>query len=177
MCGEHEVDSLALECIEHLLTGLPEVGDEPLERLLYVRLGGSGSFVAEVPSLELDPAAERDLDLLGEVGEVEHVRKGAGDDDGVGRGQAGELAPKLGDPGLVPVVLVLRRKLVAVLHEFAEVGAVQVLEDVEEAVDEEGVVLDELVVLGDLAGGEEAQLRVDRLVPLYGGLPRGRGHR
>jgi hypothetical protein len=35
---------------------------------------------------------------------------------------------------------------------FTEVGAVQVLEDVEEAVDEEGVVLDDLVVLGDLAG-------------------------
>jgi hypothetical protein len=36
--------------------------------------------------------------------------------------------------------------------EFAEVGAVQVLEDVEEAVDEEGVVLDELVVLRDIVG-------------------------
>jgi hypothetical protein len=62
-------------------------------------------------------------------------------------------------------------------YEFAEVGAVQVLEDVEEAVDEEGVVLDELVVLGDLAGDEEPQLRVDRLVPLHYGLPRERcGH-
>ena len=50
-------------------------------------------------------------------------------------------------------------------YEFAEVGAVQVLEDVEEAVDEEGVVLDELVVLGDLAGGQEAEPN--------GSLPRG----
>jgi len=39
-------------------------------------------------------------------------------------------------------------------YEFAQVGAVQVLEDVKEAVDEEGVVLDELVVLGDLPGGQ-----------------------
>jgi hypothetical protein len=59
-------------------------------------------------------------------------------------------------------------------YEFAEVGAVEVLEDVEEAVDEEGVVLDELVVLGDLAGDEEPQLRVDRLMPLHYGLHRGR---
>ena len=51
-------------------------------------------------------------------------------------------------------------------YEFAQVGAVQVLEDVKEAVDEEGVVLDELVVLGDLPGGQQPQLRVDRLVPL-----------
>lgn len=42
----------------------------------------------------------------------------------------------------------------------------QVLEDVKEAVDEEGVVLDELVILGDLPGGQQPQLRVDRLVPL-----------
>ena len=44
----------------------------------------------------------------------------------------------------------------------------EVLEDVEEAVDEEGVVLDELVVLGDLAWGEKAELRVDGVVPLHG---------
>ena len=51
----------------------------------------------------------------------------------------------------------------------------QVLEDVEEAVDEEGVVLDELVVLGHLAWRQQPQLRVDRLVPLHR-LPRHRGH-
>ena len=104
------------------------------------------------------------------------MRERAGDDDGVSGGQTGELAPELGYPGLVPIGLVLRRELVALLHEFAEVGAVQVLEDVEEAVDKEGVVLDEFVVLGDLAGDEEPQLRVDRLVPLHCGLPRGRRH-
>jgi len=176
--GEDEVDSLVLERVEHLLAGLAEVGDEALERLLDVGLGGRGRLVPEVPPLELGPASVGDLHLLGEVGEVEHVREGAGDDDGVGGGEAGELGPELGDPGLVPVRLVLRRQLVALLHEFAEVGAVQVLEDVEEAVDEEGVVLDELVVLGDLAGDEEPQLRVDRLVTLHCGLPRGRrGHR
>ena len=48
----------------------------------------------------------------------------------------------------------------------------QVLEDVEEAVDEEGVVLDELVVLGHLAWRQQPQLRVDRLVPLHRRLPR-----
>ena len=53
-------------------------------------------------------------------------------------------------------------------YEFAEVWAVEVLEDVEEAVDEEGVVLYELVVLGDLARGQEAELRVDGVVPLHG---------
>lgn len=94
------------------------------------------------------------------------MREGASDDDGVPRRQAGELAPELAKPSLIPVVLVLRRELVALLHEFAQVGAVQVLEDVEEAVDEEGVVLDELVVLGDLPGGQQPQLRVDGLVPL-----------
>ena len=57
-------------------------------------------------------------------------------------------------------------------YEFAEVRAVQVLEDVEEAVDEEGVVLDELVVLGHLAWRQQPQLRVDRLVPLHRRLPR-----
>lgn len=174
MGGENEVDGLVLERIEHLLAGLAEVGDEALERLLYVGLGGRGRLVAEVPPLELGPASVGDLHLLGEVGEVEHVREGAGDDDGVGGGEAGELGPELGDPGLVAVGLVLGRELVALLHEFAEVGAVEVLEDVEEAVDEEGVVLDELVVLGDLAGDEEPQLRVDRLVPLHYGLHRGR---
>jgi hypothetical protein len=58
----------------------------------------------------------RDLHLLGEVGEVEHVREGAGDDDGVTGGQAGELAPELAKPRLVAVVLVLRRQLVALLN-------------------------------------------------------------
>jgi hypothetical protein len=50
---------------------------------------------------------------------------------------------------------------------------VQVLEDVEEAVNEEGVVLDKLVVLGDLGRRQQPQLRVDRLVPLH--RHRGRG--
>ncbi|BAS77861.1 Os02g0244850, partial [Oryza sativa Japonica Group] len=175
MRGEHEVNGLVLERIEHLLPRLAELGDEALERLLDVGLGGRGGLVGEVPALELDPAAVRDLHLLGEVGEVEHVREGAGDDDGVPRRQAGELPPQLVEPRLVPVVLVLRRQL-QVSYEFAEVRAVQVLEDVEEAVDEEGVVLDELVVLGYLPRREQPQLRVDRLVPLHRRLPGGRGH-
>lgn len=116
MRGEHEVNGLVLERIEHLLPRLAELGDEALERLLDVGLGGRGGLVGEVPALELDPAAVRDLHLLGEVGEVEHVREGAGDDDGVPRRQAGELPPQLVEPRLVPVVLVLRRQLVALLH-------------------------------------------------------------
>ena len=205
--GEDEVDGLVLERVEDLLPRLAELRDEALERLLDVRLRRRGGLVGEVPTLELDPAALRDLHFLGEVGEVEHVREGTGDDDGVPRRQAGELAPELAEPSLIPVVLVLRRELVALLdlrtrrererrqlistaspihadlggragidvigaYEFAQVGAVQVLEDVKEAVDEEGVVLDELVVLGDLPGGQQPQLRVDRLVPLR---HRGRG--
>jgi hypothetical protein len=151
--GEYEIDGLVLERVEDLLARLAELGDEALERLLDVRLGRRGGLVGEVPPLELDPAAVRDLHLLSEVGEVEHVREGAGDDDGVRRRQAGELAPELDQPRLVPIVLVLRRELVALLNEFTEVRAVQALEDVEEAVDEERVVLDELVVLRDLARG------------------------
>ena len=112
---EDEVDGLVLERVEDLLARLAELRDEALERLLDVGLGGRRGLVGEVPTLELDPAAVRDLHLLGEVGEVEHVREGAGDDDGVPRGQAGELSPELAEPRLVAVVLVLRRELVALL--------------------------------------------------------------
>lgn len=42
----------------------------------------------------------------------------------------------------------------------------EVLQDVEEAVEEERVVLDELVVLRHLAGHQHPQLRVDRRQPL-----------
>jgi hypothetical protein len=51
-------------------------------------------------------------------------------------------------------------------YEFAEAWAVEVLQDVEEAVDEEGIVLDQLVILGDLAGSEEPELGVDGVVLL-----------
>ena len=105
---EDEVDGLVLERVEDLLARLAELRDKALERLLDVGLGGRRGLVGEVPTLELDPAAVRDLHLLGEVGEVEHVREGAGDDDGVPRGQAGELSPELAEPRLVAVVLVLR---------------------------------------------------------------------
>ena len=44
----------------------------------------------------------------------------------------------------------------------------EVLEDVEEALHEEDVVLDELVILGDLAGGQLPELRVDGVVALGG---------
>lgn len=113
---EDEIDCLVLERVEDLLARLAELRDEALQRLLDVGLGGRRGFVSEVPTLELDPAAMRDLHLLGEVGEVEHVREGAGDDDGVTGGQAGELAPELAKPRLVAVVLVLRRQLVALLN-------------------------------------------------------------
>ena len=46
----------------------------------------------------------------------------------------------------------------------------EVLEDVEEAVEEEGIVLEEMVVLGDLAGGEGPELRVDGVVLLRHGV-------
>jgi hypothetical protein len=151
--GEDEIDGLVLESVEDLFARLAELRDEALERLLDVGLGGRRGLVGEVSPLELDPPSVSDLHLLGEVGEVEHVREGAGDDDGVRRRQAGELAPELDQPRLVPIVLVLGGELVALLNEFAEVRAVQALEDVEEAVDEERVVLDEFVVLRDLAGG------------------------
>ena len=105
---EDEVDSLVLERVEDLLARLAELRDEALERLLDVGLGGRRGLIGEVPTLELDPAAVRDLHLLGEVGEVEHVREGAGDDDGVPRRQAGELSPELAEPRHVAVVLVLR---------------------------------------------------------------------
>jgi hypothetical protein len=199
--GEDEIDGLVLESVEDLVARFAELRDEALERLLDVGLGGRRGLVGEVSPLELDPPSVRDLHLLSEVGEVEHVREGAGDDDGVRRRQAGKLAPELDQPRLVPIVLVLRRELVALLnlharrdkeirhadledgrgwgaYEFAEVRAVQALEDVEEAVDEERVVLDELVVLGDLAGGQQPQLRVDGLVALHltrhGGIRRDR---
>ena len=60
-------------------------------------------------------------------------------------------------------------------YKFAKAGAVEVLEDVEETVGEQGVVLDEL--LGDLAGGQGTELRVNGVVPLgrHGG--RGGGER
>ena len=60
-------------------------------------------------------------------------------------------------------------------YKFAKAGAMEVLEDVEEAVDEQGVILDEL--LGDLAGCEGTELRVDGVVPLgrHGGGGRGVG--
>lgn len=50
------------------------------------------------------------------------------------------------------------------VYEFAEAGAVEVLEDVKETVHEQGVILDEL--LGSLAGSEGTELRVDGVVPL-----------
>jgi hypothetical protein len=43
---------------------------------------------------------------------------------------------------------------------------VEALKDVEEAVDEEGIVLDQLVILGDLAGSQEPELGVDGVVLL-----------
>lgn len=42
----------------------------------------------------------------------------------------------------------------------------EVLEDVQEAVNEQGIVLDELVILGDLAGSQEPELRVNGVVLL-----------
>jgi hypothetical protein len=120
--GEDEVDGLVLERLEHLLLGLSEV-DEALDRLLDVGLGGGGALVGEVPALELVPAAVRDLHLLGEVGEVEHVLDGARDEDGVGGGQAGEPGPEVFQARGVAVALVLRRQLVAVLDLQARTHA------------------------------------------------------
>ena len=60
-----------------------------------------------------------------------------------------------------------------VSYKFAKAGPVEVLEDVEEAVDEQRIVLDELVVLGDLA---RDQLRVDGVVLLAGAKSLGRHH-
>jgi hypothetical protein len=114
--GEDEIDGLVLESVEDLVARFAELRDEALERLLNVGLGGRRGLVGEVSPLALDPPSVRDLHLLGEVGEVEHVREGAGDDDGVRRRQAGELAPEIDQPRLVPIVLVLRRELVALLN-------------------------------------------------------------
>jgi hypothetical protein len=117
--GEDEIDGLVLESVEDLVARFAELRDEALERLLDVGLGGRRGLVGEVSPLELDPPSVRDLHLLSEVGEVEHVREGAGDDDGVRRRQAGKLAPELDQPRLVPIVLVLRRELVALLNLHA----------------------------------------------------------
>lgn len=51
-------------------------------------------------------------------------------------------------------------------YHLPEIVAVEALQDVEEAVEEERVVLNELVVLGHLGRDEQAQLRVDRRQPL-----------
>ena len=112
--GEDEVDGLVLERLEHLLLGLAEV-DEALDGLVDVGLGGGGALVGEVPALELVPAAVGDLQLLGEVGEVEHVLDGARDEDGVGGGQRREPGPELLELRGVALALVLRRQLVALL--------------------------------------------------------------
>jgi hypothetical protein len=92
--GEHELDGLVLERLEHLLGLLAEL-DEALERLLDVGLRGGGALVDEAAGLELVPTALRDLHLLGQVGEVEHVREGARHDDGVLGGQVGDLGAQL----------------------------------------------------------------------------------
>jgi hypothetical protein len=43
---------------------------------------------------------------------------------------------------------------------------VEALQDVEKAVDEEGIILDQLVILGDLIGSQEPELGVDGVVLL-----------
>jgi hypothetical protein len=63
-----------------------------------------------------------------------------------------------------------------VSYKFAKAGPVEVLEDVEEAVDEQRIVLDELVVLGDLAWDQLTELRVDGVVLLAGAGSLGRRH-
>jgi hypothetical protein len=63
-----------------------------------------------------------------------------------------------------------------VSYKFAKAGPVKVLEDVEEAVDQQRIVLDELVVLGDLAWDQLMELRVDGVVLLAGAGSLGRRH-
>jgi hypothetical protein len=148
----------------------------------------------------------RDLHLLGEVGEVEHVQDGARHEDGVGGGQPRELGAELAQLRRVFFALVVGRDLVALLdlhacitvstavsraggnrskkkwaaavvsYKFAKAGPVEVLEDVEEAVDEQRIVLDELVVLEDLAWDQLTELRVDGVVLLAGAGSLGRRH-
>ena len=63
-----------------------------------------------------------------------------------------------------------------VSYKFAKAGPMEVLEDVEEVVNEQRIVLDELVVLGDLAWDQLMELRVDGVVLLAGAGCLGRRH-
>lgn len=117
MRGEHEVNGLVLERIEHLLPRLAELGDEALERLLDVGLGGRGGLVDEVPApARLRLLAVHHLDLLGEVGQVEHVGEGARHHDGVAHVQARQEAAQLAQPRRVALALVLPGQPQAILH-------------------------------------------------------------
>jgi hypothetical protein len=61
----------------------------------------------------------RDLHLLGDVGEVEHVQDGARHEDGVGGGQPRELGAELAQLRRVSFALVVGRDLVALLDLHA----------------------------------------------------------
>jgi hypothetical protein len=47
------------------------------------------------------------------------------------------------------------------MYRLPDVLAVQVLEDVEEPVEEQGVVLNQLIIVGELLRGQQPQLGVD----------------
>jgi hypothetical protein len=74
--GEDDVDGLAPERIEHLPGRPAEAAHQALERLVDVGLGGGGGLVGEAaapPPARLRLVAVRHLNLLGDVGQVEHV--------------------------------------------------------------------------------------------------------
>lgn len=150
--GEDDVDGLGPERVEHLPGRLAEADHQALERLVDVGLGGRGGLVGEPAAapVRLRPVAVRHLDLLGDVGQAEHVREGARHHDGVAHVQARQERAQLVQPRRVAGDVVLAGEPQALLDHLSGVAAVEALEDVQEPRDEERLVARQAVVRGHL---------------------------
>ena len=85
MCCENQINCLIFQGIKNLLRRFFKIHHEPFQSLLDVGFGSSGVLVRKVSLLQFDAPSISDLNFFGQVGEVEHVREGSCDDDGISR--------------------------------------------------------------------------------------------
>lgn len=118
MSSQDEIHGLILQGIEDFLRGFVQIAHEPLQSFFDVGLGGRGILVDKISFLELVASAMSDLDFLGQVGQVEHVREGLGYDNGVTGIQARQDVPEFLELLRVVLSFVLSRKLITLLNLF-----------------------------------------------------------